>query len=110
MALAALVNNCPVQGDCDHCPENDCIANDKECLRYYGKEEKICEQRYGKESMKQEQMVCTTACGNTGCTYNSIHNKLPEDKTPWQATRYTRYCGGYVKPAAGSKKKKGSRK
>jgi hypothetical protein len=61
--------------------------------------------------MKQEQMVCTSACGNTGCTYNSIHNKLSEEKTPWQATRYTRYCGGWVKPkAAGKKDKKGSRK
>lgn len=63
--------------------------------------------------MKQEQMVCTSACGNTGCTYNSVHNKLPEDKTPWQATRYTRYCGGWVKPKADPKKsgknKKGSR-
>lgn len=56
--------------------------------------------------MKQEQAVCTSACGNTGCTYNSVHNKLPEGKTPWQATRYTKYCGGYVKPKTSIKKGK----
>lgn len=62
--------------------------------------------------MKQEQMVCSSVCGNTGCTYNAIHNKLPEDKTPWQYTKNTKYCGGWVKPkvAAGTKKAKKTRK
>lgn len=55
VALAAKEDKfkCKLRGDCDHCTYNDCIANDKECLHYYGKEEKICEQRYGKRIEKQ---------------------------------------------------------
>jgi len=57
----------------------------------------------------RQQPVCTSVCGNIGCAYNQIHNKLPDDKTPWQATRYTKYCGGWVKPKADQKKTGGSR-
>ena len=47
---------CDQDGDCDFCKYKDCIASEQQALKFYGREEKACRERYGrglKEDRKQ---------------------------------------------------------
>ena len=52
----AEIERCRWDGDCDHCPEDDCVASCQEAFRFYAREEAETRKRYSRESVHKAEM------------------------------------------------------
>lgn len=43
---------CEWDGDCDNCPEYDCIATPSQASKFYNREERETKRRYGRETVR----------------------------------------------------------
>lgn len=51
-AANELKRGCQWNGDCEHCPADDCLATSSQASKFYAKEETECHKRYGRDLAK----------------------------------------------------------